>query len=156
MQEQAVGRADQGAARGVYRSTRWALRVGLFVQAAMAVTQPILAGLYLSGNLDAIDIHSTIGGSLAAVTFVVLLLALLHWLIGRGPAWPSLALAVLVVAVVTQATAGYSRTLGLHIPLGVTVVGSSVVLFGWSVFGKERIRPRRVPRAAPPVVGGAS
>lgn len=139
-------------ARGRYRLTRWALRIWLGGQAGLTVTQPILAGLYLSGNLDAIAIHSAIGGSLSAVAFVGVLLAALHWLAGRGPVWPVLATTVLAVMAVFQASAGYSRTLGLHIPLGVTVVGITVVLFAWSVFGPQRIRasaPTAAPQAAP-------
>lgn len=134
-------------ARGRYRLTRWALRLWLGGQAGLTVTQPILAGLYLSGNLDAISLHSTIGGSLSAVAFVSVLLAVLHWALGRGPAWPVAATALLSVLAVVQATAGYSRTLGLHVPLGVAVVGISVGLLGWSVFAPERLRPRRIVTA---------
>lgn len=137
--------------RGSYRATRWVLRVGFGIQAALAVSQPVLAGSYLSGNLDAIGVHSAIGGSLPVVGFVALVLAVLHWWPGRGPAWPALVMVVLAVLFVIQANAGYSRTLGLHIPLGVAIVGTTVGFFGWSVFGRDRHRPPRMPERPEPV-----
>lgn len=159
MQEETVAVAP-AAGRSAYRASRWSLRAGLGIQAGLAVTQPVLAGSFLSGNLDAITLHSSIGGLLPAIAFGALILALLHWLLGRGPGWPALAMAVLVVLVVVQATAGYSRTLGLHIPLGVTIVTSTVALFAWSLVGRERLRPIRArpvsnaqPRRAPEPTG---
>lgn len=140
------------AGGGTYRTTRWILRVGFGVQAGLAVAQPILAGSYLSGNLDAISVHSAIGGTLPVVGFLALILAALHWRPGRGPAWPALTMVVLAVLIVVQANAGYSRTLGLHIPLGVAIVGTTVGLFGWSVFGPQprRSDSTRVPAPDPP------
>lgn len=142
------------AGPGTYGGTRWALRVAFGVQAAMAVSQPILAGSYLSGNLDAISIHSAIGGNLTPVAFLVLLSAVAHRWPGRGPLWPVVAMAVLLVLIVVQANAGYSRSLGLHIPLGVAIVGSTVALFVWSVVGR-RPRPDVGP-AAPETTPSAS
>lgn len=153
LQETAVAAPVTG--RGTYRATRWILRVGFAVLAGLAVAQPILAGSYLSGNLDAISVHSIIGGTLTPISFVALVLAGLHWWPGRGPAWPALVMAVLVVLIVVQANAGYSRTLGLHVPLGVAIVGTTVGLFGWSVFGSEHSRSRR-PHRPDPVVPAAT
>ncbi len=137
------------AGGGTYRTTRWSLRVGFGVQAGLAAAQPMLAGSYLSGNLDAISVHSAIGGNLPVVGFLALILAVLHWRPGRGPAWPALTMVVLSVLIVVQANAGYSRTLGLHIPLGVAIVGTTVGLFGWSVFGPEPRRSDLTPVPAP-------
>lgn len=149
LQDTAIAAAATGS--GTYQATRWVVRVGFGLQAALAVTQPLLAGSYLSGNLDAISVHSIIGGTLTPISFVVLILAVLHWWPGRGPAWPALVMAVLVVLIVVQANAGYSRTLGLHVPLGVAIVGTTVGLFGWSVFGRDRQRSPRTPKRADPV-----
>lgn len=149
-QETVASVAGPGTDRtSTYRTTRRVLRVGFGVQAGLGVTQPVLAGSYLSGNLDAIDIHSAIGGLFAVVAFGALILALVHWYVGRGPGWPAGVMAVLVVLVSVQATAGYARSLGLHVPLGVGLVTSVVALFGWSLFGRDRIRPARVSAAAP-------
>lgn len=128
--------------RAWHRGTLWLLRLAWGVHAAMAVAQPVSAGLYLSGDLDAISLHSTIGGTLIFVGFLGMVAATLHWWPGRGPVWPAAATLVLLVAEVTQVSVGFSRTLGLHIPLGVAVVGVTVVLFAWSVFGRHQPRPR--------------
>lgn len=48
----------------------------------------MLAGSYLPGDLDAISVHSAIGGTLPVVGFLALVLAVLHWRPGRGPARP--------------------------------------------------------------------
>lgn len=152
MAQRAVG-AEPATAGGSYRGTRWALRAGFGLQALLAMTQPVLAGSYLSGNLDAISVHSAIGGTLPVVGFLALALAVLHWRPGGGPGWPALVMTALAVLFVVQANAGYSRTLGLHIPLGVTLVGSSVALFAWSVAGRRRSRTAAPPtgnQAVPP------
>lgn len=153
MTQQAASAAPV-ADRGSYRSTRWVLRIGFGIQAGLAVTQPVLAGSYLSGNLDAISVHSAIGGNLAVVGFVALVLAMLHWWPGCGPAWPALVMGVVAVLFVIQANAGYSRTLGLHVPLGVAIVGTTVGLFGWSVFGPDRRRSPRTPQPPAPAAPG--
>lgn len=131
-----------GTGRGWHRGTLWLLRLVFGLHAAVAVAQPVSAGLYLSGDLDAISLHSTLGGTLIVVGFLAMVAATLHWWPGRGPAWPSAATLLLLVAEVMEVALGYSRTLGLHIPLGVGVVGLTVVLFAWSVFGRHQPRPR--------------
>ncbi len=67
------------------------------------------------------------------LALVQLLAALPFWWPGRGPWWPALVTIGLIIAEVTQVSAGYSRTLGLHIPLGTTIVGTAVALLVWSV-----------------------
>lgn len=131
LQEQA--RTPPAAGRGRGPVTRWLFRLVLGIHAVLAVAQPLLAGSYLSGNLDAIGWHATIGSSLLPLALLQLLAAVLFWWPGRGPWWPALATMALIVAEVTQVSAGYSRTLGLHIPLGVAIVGGSVALFVWSL-----------------------
>lgn len=133
---------DPSGPRGIWWA-RVLLRVVFGVHAGLAVTQPLLAGSYLSGNLDAMRFHSAIGGNLSLVGLLALIVAALFWQPGRGPGWPALAMIVVFVAEVLQAGAGYSRTLGLHIPLGVGIVGTTVFLFGWSLVARLQPRPRR-------------
>lgn len=129
------------------RLTLWLLRGILGLHAALAVAQPVLAGSYLSGNVDAIAIHGPIGSALIPIGMLQFVIAVLFWWPGRGPWWPALVSAFLVVAEITQVTAGYARTLGLHIPLGVLITGSVVVLFGWSV--RWRALPSVTSRGLP-------
>lgn len=141
---------DPGGVRHLalrYAVTRWLVRVVFGLHAVLAVAQPVLAGHYLSGNLSAIRAHSTIGGSLIGVGVLALIAAILLWWPGRGPWWPVLASLVLLVVEVVEVATGFARTLGLHVPLGVAVVGGAALLFGWSVLARSGPRP---PRAAAP------
>lgn len=111
--------------------TLWPLRLLLTVHLVAVLAQPVLAGRYLSGDVDAIAVHATIGGTLAAVGLVVIAATLLYVLGGRGKLWAAPVSVALFLAVGIQIGAGYSRDLGLHIPLGVAIVVASVLLTIW-------------------------
>ena len=101
----------------------------------------MLAGSYLSGNLDAISVHSIIGGTLTPISFVALVLAGLHWWPGRGPAWPALVMAVLVVLIVVQAfdTFNDART-DIIVPAQTVFGPVAFVAYLWMKrhYGRER------------------
>jgi len=117
----------------------------LFLLAVLA--QPVLAGLYLSGEWDALGVHSANATLVQFLSFLVLLSALAYWLAGRGRGRVALAAAVLFVAVTLQAGFGYARELGLHIPLGVALVTATVLFTIW-VCGRGGRAPRRPWRGA--------
>jgi hypothetical protein len=114
------------------RATLWLLRAALTVQAVAAVAQPVLAGRYLSGDFDALAIHGGVAGVVLLTTIAAFAAAVLYWLAGRGTGWPALALVALFVAVITQIAVGALRILAIHIPLGVAIVATAVVLAVWS------------------------
>lgn len=155
MLTETVGAAP-AANRSTYRTTKWVVRFLFGVHAGLVAAQPVLAGLYLSGNLDAISVHSAIGGSLIPVGFLAWAAALVHCWPGRGPVWPAAVMTAVVIAEVVQVSAGYSRTLGLHVPLGVSIVGTTLGLFGWSVLSRERIRGRRTQGPPTPIAPAAT
>lgn len=126
----------------------WAvLAVVLGIHAAAAVGQPILAGVYLNGELEAMSYHGTIGSSIVAVTMLGMAPAtLLFWLVGKGPWWYMVATVVLFFAEGLQIGMGYSRQFALHIPLGVFIVGMAVAMF-WNVVA-WRVRLGRQYRRA--------
>lgn len=102
--------------------------------------QPMLAGAYLSGEVDAIDLHR--GNALSVVFYLAAALvvaAVLNWRPGGGRGWPALAAAGLLSAETLQIVVGFERQLAVHIPLGVAIVTLSV-LFTLSVL---RLGPRR-------------
>lgn len=122
------------------------LVVVLGVHATLAVGQPIFAGALLSGNADAITFHET-GGELIHLTcFAQVIVSVLFWRPGRGPIWPAVATVLLVVAEGAQIGLGEAHQLGIHVPLGVAIVGSVVALFVWSIRWRVRLgrRFRRV------------
>lgn len=128
------------------RVTRVLLILVLFVHAALAVAQPLLAGMYLNGEFDAIGVHGIVGSALSGWVMVQLLVAVLFWRPGRGPWWPALATAALLFLEGLQLGMGYSGQLAVHIPLGVAIVGGTVAMFVWSL----------VWRPTPPAAGGGA
>ena len=117
------------------------LRTVLTVHLLAVLAQPVLAGLFLTGDIDAIAVHGTIGSTLAAVDLVVIGATLAYVLGGRGRLWVLPVVVALFLAVGLQIGFGYSRTLEIHIPLGVAIVTTSALLAIW-VWSPSAGRPR--------------
>jgi hypothetical protein len=122
----------------------WALRVVITVNLLAVLAQPVLAGLFLTGDVDAIGVHGVIGSLLGVIELVVIVIAFAYVLGGRGRLWVLPVAVLLFLAVGFQIAAGYARELELHVPLGVTIVVASVLLAGW-VWTPSAARPR-IPR----------
>lgn len=122
------------------RLTLWFLRVAATVHLVMVLTQPVLAGLFLTGDVDAITAHGVVGSALAAVS-LVLIAATLGYVLRRGRLWVLPVVVVLFLAVGSQIGLGYARALAVHVPLGVTITVASVLLTVW-VWTPSAARPR--------------
>ncbi|MDV3222149.1 hypothetical protein [Intrasporangium sp.] len=118
--------------RGPRTGFLWLLRILLVPYAALLVAQPLLAGRFLEGSFESLKPHGDIGSMLIPLTWVVLVAAVLAWRPGRLGAFPLAVTALLSVLVVIQVVAGYSRTLGVHLPLGVGIVATGLALLGWA------------------------
>jgi hypothetical protein len=126
------------------RATLWVLRIAVTAHLLLVALQPVLAGAYLSGDFDALGAHGSNAGYVTLVGLAVLVCALAYWLGGRGRGWVPAAAATIWVAEVLQTGFGYARLLGLHIPLGVTIVTGAVLLTAWAWRpGARRSRPVR-------------
>ena len=117
---------------------RWILATILGIHAAVAFTQSILAGMYMSGDMDAMELHGAFGSALTALTMVQGLAALLFLFPGRGAWWPLPVTALLFFVEGLQVGMGYARTLGLHIPLGVAIIVVTIGMFVWSLRWKPK------------------
>ncbi|WP_158073398.1 hypothetical protein [Actinophytocola xanthii] len=106
----------------------------------MVLAQPVLAGLFLTGNVDAIAVHGVVGSTLSALG-LVLVAATAVYLVRRGRLWVLPAVVLLFLAAGLQTGLGYSRVLQVHIPLGVAVTTATVVLAVW-VWSPSAARPR--------------
>ncbi|GAA3244451.1 hypothetical protein GCM10017691_50520 [Pseudonocardia petroleophila] len=113
------------------RLTLWPLRLLVTGHLVAVLAQPVLAGRFLTGDVDAIAVHGAVGSSLAAAGLVLVVAASVYVLAGRGRVWVAPAAVVLLLAEGVQIGAGYTRNLALHVPLGVTVVVASVLLAIW-------------------------
>ncbi|OLF18421.1 hypothetical protein BU204_05470 [Actinophytocola xanthii] len=118
----------------------WSLRITVTVYLVMVLAQPVLAGLFLTGNVDAIAVHGVVGSTLSALG-LVLVAATAVYLVRRGRLWVLPAVVLLFLAAGLQTGLGYSRVLQVHIPLGVAVTTATVVLAVW-VWSPSAARPR--------------
>lgn len=114
------------------RVSLWALRLTLLPHAAFLVAQPILAGYFLSGEVDAIAIHGPIGSTMWMWAMIQFVAAMFYWLAGRGRAWPALVTVVLFFAEFVQLTFGHLQNFAVHVPLGTALVVTVVWMTVWS------------------------
>jgi hypothetical protein len=122
------------------RVTLWLLRITATLNLVLVLMQPVLAGLFLSGDVDAIDVHATVANTVAFVAMGHVGVGVAY-VAARGRWWVLIALIALLAAIVGQAFAGYARVLELHIPLGVAIVTGAVLLAIW-VWTPAAARPR--------------
>jgi hypothetical protein len=101
-----------------------ALRVVAVLHALSLVLQPVLAGMFLSGQDSAIDSHATNASVLLVLGLVLSVLAFLAWRRDLVPRPVFTVAASLWVAEGLQMMAGYEHMMWLHIPLGVLMFGA--------------------------------
>jgi hypothetical protein len=114
------------------RVSLWGLRITLLLHAGMLVAQPILAGYFLSGEVDAMSVHGPIGSTVWMLAMIQFVAAVCYWLAGGGRGWPALLTAVLFFAEFVQLTFGYLQNFAVHVPLGTAIVATAVWMAVWS------------------------
>jgi hypothetical protein len=122
------------------RTSLWLLRIVTTAHLVLVLAQPVLAGLFLTGDVDAITVHGTIGSALAAVE-LVLIAATVLYVLRRGRLWVLPVVVLLFLVVGLQIGMGYARVLAVHVPLGVVIVTAAVLLVIW-VWSPSAARPR--------------
>lgn len=129
----------------------WLLRVLTLLTAVLVLLQPVWAGLFVTGNVGMLGLHSAGHIFISLALLVQMVAAVLVWRPGRGPAWPIWTTVGMFLLVGMQAGFGYARMLSLHIPLGVFTFGLAVAMLiaAWS-------RRLRVRRSAPRNRGAAT
>lgn len=123
------------------RATLWTLRFLLTGHLVAVLAQPVLAGRYLTGDVDAMEAHGLIGSLMALAAMVLIAGALAYVVGGRGRLWVLPVTVLLFLAEGFQIGIGYSRQLHLHVPLGVAIVVAAVLLAAW-VWTPSAARPR--------------
>lgn len=118
------------------RLIHWPFRLSMSVAALMLFDQSVFAGQFLSGSFTALHTHrenATYAG--IAVLIAAASAALLRWPgspSSHGPVWPLLACLALFGLIALQIVLGFTRTLTVHIPLGVTIILVATGLTVWS------------------------
>jgi hypothetical protein len=123
------------------RVSLWTLRFLLTGHLMAVLAQPVLAGRYLTGDVDAIKVHGLIGSLLALVAMTLMVGALAYVVGGRGQLWVLPVTVLVFLAEGFQIGIGYSRQLELHIPVGVAIVVAAVLLAAW-IWTPSAGRPR--------------
>ena len=129
------------------RASLQLLRITLVLHALLVIAQPIAAGYFLAGNVDAMtDIHATIGGSVWMIAFLQTVVAACYTTAGRGRIWPTVASVVVLVAEFVQLIFGYAQNFAVHIPLGTAIVTTVVWMTVWSFRSTARTSRREAKR----------
>ena len=123
------------------RVSLWSLRLVITVHLVAVLAQPVLAGLFLTGDVDAIGVHGLVGSLLALVAMIVIAATLAYVIGGRGRLWVLPVGLALFLADGMQIGFGHAKELQLHVPLGVAIVTASVLLAAW-VWSPSAARPR--------------
>jgi hypothetical protein len=134
-------RAAGPAGRAGPRASLRALQIVASLHGVALVAQPVLAGRYLGGDFDALGLHR-VNGSLLPVFAMLQFAAAVAYFVGRGRGWPMLYCVALFLAEGIQIGMGYSRDLGVHLPLGVGIVLAQILFTVW-LFRPGARRPRR-------------
>ena len=125
-------------------------RVWAVLHAVLVLAQVGLAGALLDAALGALAWHGGIGGSLILVATVQTVLAVPAVWPGRMPGWPVAVSAVLVVADTAQVAVGHLGLLAVHVPLGVAIVVTQVVVAARALLPADRRDARRRPETISP------
>ncbi|MEV4551530.1 hypothetical protein ACI2LC_42380 [Nonomuraea wenchangensis] len=95
----------------------------------VAITgQPVLAGVYLSGDFDGLRWHAVGADVVTSIGYLQLFAGIAVWVRLRR-AWPFATTTAVVAAETVQYFAGLEGALWLHVPLGVMTVAALVVQF---------------------------
>lgn len=130
------------------RATLWLLRASATLLMLAVLAQPVFAGGYLAGEFNLLSIHATTADVVMALALAQIVIALCYWLAGRGSVYPLLLAVVMFMAAGLQTGMGYSRTLAVHIPLGVLIV---LLALGMCVLAFRRSSRVGRPRRAKPL-----
>jgi hypothetical protein len=114
---------------------RWpivVIRVLAVVVLLQVLIQAALAGGFVTGDVGLLGLHSANALLLALTSGALLPATVLLVRPGRGPWWPIVVSLTLFSTVVFQIGLGFARLVGLHIPLGVAVMGLTAALTWWA------------------------
>jgi hypothetical protein len=125
------------------RVTLYVLRLFVTVHLLLALVQPVMAGLFLTGEVDAMDnAHSPIGSTLWLIAMFQVIPALLYWRPGGGRLYPLWFTLGLLFAEFLQLVLGNAQAMAMHITLGVLIITALLMLTFWC-YGDRSKQGRR-------------
>lgn len=105
------------------------LRVVAVLHALCFLLQPVLAGLFLSGQDQAIEVHATNAAVLLALGLLLTILAFLAgWWRRLVPRGAFVAASGLFSAELVEMATGHVHVMWVHLPVGVLMMGGVVLV----------------------------
>jgi hypothetical protein len=125
-------------------------RGALALQVAAFLAQSLLAGLILIGDAFAVSAHMAVGGASLILAAVQAGAAIQLARSGGAPRWLAAANVAFLIADGLQMGAGRLGLLAIHLPFGVTLFGSAVLMSAYAVSVLEPTprQPSHKPSAA--------
>lgn len=102
------------------------------ISAVLVLNQAVLAGRFLGGEYGAVGLHAQNGIITLASMGVQAIAAGVLWVRGNGPLWIVPGTLGLALATGAQLGLGYAHNIGIHVPLGVTIMALSTLVLVWS------------------------
>ncbi len=121
------------------RKSLVALRIIAVLHLLVFFLQPVLAGIYLSGDFDAIGLHELNGQIVTLMVAAQLVAAIVYAAGGGGKLWPiwfSLGLALLEE---TQKGLGYERLVAFHVPFGILLLMTQLLFTYWTFGARAKV-----------------
>lgn len=129
------------------RNTLTALRVVAVLHGLAVLAQPVLAGAYMDGDVDALTIHGINANVAAGFGVIQLITAIVFVWKGRGRPWAIWTSLGLVLAEQVQIGLGFEGAVAAHVPLGVSIISLQILLTVWLFRANARLaRAGRRPR----------
>jgi len=128
------------------------IRLLAVVVLLQVLAQAALAGGFVTGDVGLLGLHSANAILLILTSAALVPATILLVRPGRGPWWPIVVSGALWSAVVFQVGLGFSRQVGLHIPVGMSIMGLTAA-FTWWAFSYRPARRQPAPPPAQPLPG---
>jgi hypothetical protein len=110
----------------------WLMRVIVTIQALDALLQAVFAGRFLSGDFNMLLVHRANGTQiLLGLCLLQVIASVIAWRRAGVPGWIPGVSVLLLAACGVQVSMGFNRVLGVHIPLGVIIIGAVALLAIW-------------------------
>lgn len=126
LSENSATRAEPPPISSPGRGARWPIGVLRAVSVLVLIQvllQAALAGGFVTGQVSLLGLHSANGILLFITSGLLVVGAVLLVRPGRGPWWPIVLTTAVWFLVAFQSGIGFARMIGLHIPIGVALMG---------------------------------
>ncbi|MER5650482.1 hypothetical protein [Streptosporangium sp. NPDC002524] len=117
----------------------WSLRVTATLHLVTVLGQAVIAGMFVTGQVDLLAHHNLGAMITTALVGLQLIAAITLWRPGRGPLWPLGVSLLQLVLVNAQIVLGQERQVAMHIPLAMVVFGMAVSMTAWTWRGQRRV-----------------